>query len=77
MIVLDGSMGFYYPPQWLLLLFIEFATVIVECLIIAQTRGWWSTDKTEVNYSRLVFIIALANVATAGIGIGFYLYLSL
>ncbi len=71
MIVLDGSMSFYYPPAWLALLFIEAVTVLIECSIISCTSYWWA-NKDGIIYSRLCLVITMVNLVTAGIGLGWY-----
>jgi hypothetical protein len=76
MFALDGSMAFYYPPSWFLLFIIELLTIIIEYNIILITAKWWTDKDKNIDSIKLVFIVTLANIVTAFLGVVFYFALS-
>ncbi len=66
MIILDGLTSYITVPNWIVMLALEIATIIIEASIIA---GYWKLREGKLRWYEVIGLVAVANIITAVMGL--------
>jgi hypothetical protein len=66
MIVYDGMTSFITMPNWVLMILLELATIVIETVIFVL---WWKYRNKRFGIKDIIGLSIVANIVTAAIGL--------